>query len=55
MFNKLFLIVLHVQQAFEDALGSKYARVLNKAPMDMQGSRRVPNISDYDSITLNNA
>ena len=49
------MIILHVQQNFEDASGSKKARVLNMARLYMQGLRRVPNVFDYGSICLNNA
>ena len=57
--NKLFwpcqMIILHVRQAFEDACGSKKARVLNMARLCMQGLRRVLNMSDYGSICFKNA
>ena len=49
------MIILHVQQDFEDASGSKGTRVLNMARLCMQGLDRVPNLSDYVSIFLNNA
>ena len=38
------MIILHLQQTFEDASGSKCDRVLNMARLYMQGLRRVPNI-----------
>ena len=38
------LIILHVQQAFEDTLGSKCARVQNIAQLYMQGLHRVLNM-----------
>ena len=41
--------------AFEDASSSKQARILNMAQWYMQGLRRVPNMSDYGSVRLNNA
>ena len=40
---------------FEDALGSKYVRVLNMVQLYMQGLHRVPNMSEYGSVWLNNA
>ena len=46
------MIILHVRQTFEDASGSKKARVLNMAQLYMQMLRRVPNISEYGSIRL---
>ena len=49
------MIILHVQRDFEDASGSKKARVLNMERLYMQGLCRVPNIFDYGSIYLNNA
>ena len=49
------MIILHVRQAFEDALGSKQAMLLNMARSYMQVLRRVSNMSDYGSIRLNNA
>ena len=61
--NKLFwiyhgseyaMIILHVIQAFEDASGSKKARVLNIARRYMQGLRRIPNMSSHGPICLNN-
>ena len=48
-------IILHVRQAFEDASGSKQARVLHMARLYKQGLRRVRNMSDYGSIHLNYA
>ena len=42
-------------QAFEDALCSKCARVLNMAWLYSQGLDRVPNMSKYGSIYLINA
>ena len=65
----LFLICeifLHVREAFEDASGSKYARVLNMALLYMQGLHKVLNIclnmaqyatviTEYLSIYLNMA
>ena len=60
--NKLFypilgtcMIILNFWQAFGDALGSKEVKVLNVSRLYMQGLLRVPNISDYGSIRLNNA
>ena len=47
--------ILHILQAFEDASGSKYDRVLNMVRFYMQGLRRVLNMSEYGSIRLNNA
>ena len=49
------LIILHVQQDFEDALGSKCGKVLNMAPLYMQGLYRILNVSKHGSICLNNA
>ena len=49
------MIILHIWQAFKDASGSKYLRVLNMARFYMQGLRRVLNMSEYRSIHLNNA
>ena len=49
------MIILHVQKAFEDVSSSKRVRVLNMARLHMLGLRRVPNMSDYGSIHLNNA
>ena len=48
------MIILKVRQAFEDASGSKLVRVLNMARLYMQGLGRVPNMSDYGYIRLNN-
>ena len=45
------LIILHIRQAFEDALGSKCARVLNMPWLYMQGLHRFLNVWIY----LNNA
>ena len=45
------LIIFYVRQAFEDALRSKYAWVLNMARLlYMQGLNRVLNMSEYGSI-----
>ena len=49
------MIILHVQQDFEDDSGSKYARILNMAELYMQGLRRVLSMSEFGSIHLNNA
>ena len=46
---------LNFQQDLENALGSKWAKVLNIARLYIQGLRRVPNMSDYGSIRLKNA
>ena len=46
--------LLKILQTFEDAWASNWVRVLNMARMYTQGLRRVPNMSDYDSIRLNN-
>ena len=46
---------LIVWQAFEDALDSKHARVLNMAQLYMQGLNIVLNMSEYGSICHNNA
>ena len=48
-------IILHVQQAFEDTLGSKCARAQNIAWLYMQGLHRVLNMSKFASMYLNNA
>ena len=50
----IYLIILNVRQAFEDVLGSKCVRILNMARFYMQGLCRVPNISEYGSVCLNN-
>ena len=47
--------ILHFRQTFEDASSSKYATVLNMTWMYMQELGRIPNMSDYGSIRLNNA
>ena len=49
------LITLHVWQAFENASGSKCARVLNMPQLHVQELHRVPNMSGNTSICLNNA
>ena len=50
------LMILPVQQTFEDALGSKYGKVLNMMPqLYMQDLCRVLNMPDYGSIRPNNA
>ena len=49
------LIILHVRQAFEDASGSKYARILNMAHLYMQELHIVLNMSECGSISFNNA
>ena len=50
------LMILPVQQTFEDALGSKYGEVLNMMPqLYMQDLCRVLNMPDYGSIRPNNA
>ena len=49
------LIILHVLQDFENALGSKCARVLNMAWLYMQELHRLLDMSEYGSICLNNA
>ena len=46
---------LNFQQDLENALGSKWAKVLNIARLYIQGLRRIPNMSDYGSIRLKNA
>ena len=51
----IFLIILHVWQAFEDTSDSKCARVLNKAWLCIQELCRVLNMSVYSSICFNNA
>ena len=48
------LVILHVQQAFEDASGSKYTRILNKARLYKQ-EFRILNMSEYGTLFLNNA
>ena len=47
---QICLIILHIREAFEDALGCKYTRGLSMARMYMQGSRRVPNMSGWGSM-----
>ena len=49
------LITLHVWQAFENASGSKCARVLNMPQLNVQELHRVPNMSGNSSICHNNA
>ena len=49
------MIILHVQQDFEDTSGSKKAMILNMAQLYMQGLHRVQSIFYYDSICVNNA
>ena len=44
------LIILNVQQTFENASGSKYGMVVSK-----QSLHRVLNMSEYDEICINNA
>ena len=44
------MVMLHVQQTLEDALGFYYVRVLNMARFSMQGLRRVLNMSENGSI-----
>ena len=46
------MIILHVQQAFEDASCSKNARVLNMVWLYIQGLRRALNMFDYGSMWL---
>ena len=49
------LIIFYVQQAIEDALGSKYVTVLSMAQLYMQGLYIVLNMPEYGSICLSNA
>ena len=49
------LFSIHVRQAFEEASGSKWAKVLIKAMLYKQRLRRVPNMSKYGSIRLSKA
>ena len=51
----IFLIILHVWQAFEEASDSKCARVLNMEWLCIQGLHKVLTMSEYGSICLNNA
>ena len=46
----IYLIILRVPQAFEDAWGSKCARVLNMMRLYMQGLHRILNITEYASM-----
>ena len=46
----LNMTILHIGQAFEDASSSEYGTVVY-----MQGLHRVLNMSEYDSVCLNNA
>ena len=49
------LVILHVWQAFEDATGSKYGRVLTMAQLYKQGLHRVLDMFENTSVCLNNA
>ena len=50
---RICTIILHVRQVFEDASGSKEARVLNIARLYMQGLHRVLNMPEYAPTCLN--
>ena len=52
---RICLIILHVQQTFEDASDSKYASFLNMIWLYMQELGRVLNISEYHLIIFHNA
>ena len=51
----IHLIILHIQQAFEDASGCKYAKVLNMTRLYIQGLHKVLNMCENSTICLNNA